>query len=171
MTQQTDATCGAAALQAICGYYGVGPEEERRFAKDLGMDPRTGSHPHQLARAARRYGLSVEEHQPMPAAALRRALDRRRPVLMMLQAWADHSGDYASDWKHGHWVVAIGYDRRGVYFEDPVLELVRGYLGHAELDARWHDVGPRGVRLERYGMVLWKPGRRAEHLRRARRIA
>jgi predicted double-glycine peptidase len=170
VTQQTDATCGAAALNAICAYFGVGPGGERRIAKDLGMDPRTGSHPDQIARAARRYGLSVEEHQPMTAAALRRNLDRRRPVLLMLQAWGRAGQSYARAWQHGHWVVAIGHDRAGVYFEDPVLEIARGFLEHAELDRRWHDVGRRGVRLERYGMVLWKPGVAAAHLRLARPI-
>lgn len=170
VTQRTDSTCGAAALQAICGYYGVGPDEESRFVKDLAMDGRIGSHPYQIARAARRYGLTIEEHQPMAAATLRRNLDRRRPVLIMLQAWGRAGQSYARVWKHGHWVVAIGHDRAGVYFEDPVLEIARGFLRHAELDERWHDVGPRGVRLERYGMVLWKPGAAAAHLRTARPI-
>jgi ABC-type bacteriocin/lantibiotic exporter with double-glycine peptidase domain len=162
VTQHTDATCGPAALLSIAAYYGVGPGEERRIAKDLGMDPRTGSHPHQLARLARRYGLRVEEHQPMAAATLRRCLDRRRPVLLMLQAWGGRRS-YARAWMHGHWVVAIGHDRAGVYFMDPVLELARGFLSHA-------DLGPRGVRLQRYGMSIWKPGARAVHLRTARAI-
>ena len=170
VTQRTDATCGAAALQAICAYYGVGPDEERAVVRDLGMDPRTGSHPDQLVRAARRYGLRVEEHQPMTRAALRGALDRRRPVLMMLQAWGRAGQAYADAWMQGHWVVAIGHDRAGVYFMDPVLEIARGFLRHVEVDERWHDLGRRGVRIERYGAVMWKAGAAAAHLRRARAI-
>jgi len=168
--QRTDYSCGAAALQSICAYFGVGPEEEWQFVRDLGMDRRIGSHPHQLVATARRYGLSVEEHQPMTAAALRRCLDRLRPVLLMLQAWGRPGRSYARQWRHGHWVVAIGHDRGGIYFEDPVIELARGYLGNAELDERWHDLGPRGIRIERYGAAIWKPGAAAAHLRRARPI-
>jgi hypothetical protein len=43
-TQITDYTCGAAALQSICAYYGVGPEDEWDFEAQMGM-PTTGADP------------------------------------------------------------------------------------------------------------------------------
>jgi hypothetical protein len=53
--------------------------------------------------------------------------------------------------------VAIGYDRDGVFFEDPSLQAVRGFMAYAELEERWHDVGPKKEHIEHYGLVLWKP--------------
>ncbi len=68
-------------------------------------------------------------------------------------------------------MVAIGFDRRGVFFEDPSLGAVRGYLPNDELEDRWHDTGPRGRHIDRCGLVVWKPGRSADpYLTRARHI-
>ena len=43
-TQVTDYTCGASALQAICSYFGVGPEDEWDYESDMRM-PKTGADP------------------------------------------------------------------------------------------------------------------------------
>jgi len=155
-------TCGPSALMAVCAYFGVAGELEHEddFRAATGVG-RAGADPHQLVVPARaRFGLEVEEHAPMSDAVLRRHLDRRHPVLIMLQAWGE-----------GHWVVAIGHDRAGVYVEDPVLHLRRGFLDWAALDRRWHDVGYRGVRVRRYGAAIWKPGvRRSAAGTHARRL-
>ena len=60
----------------------------------------------------------------------------------------------------------------GVFFEDPSLQAVRGFLTYAELEERWHDVGPKKEHIEHYGLVLWKPGARVSaYASRAERIA
>jgi len=167
-TQQKDYSCGASCLQSICKFYGVGPDEEWEYVDALGMDHRIGSHPFQIVRLARRLGLTVREYQPMTTAQLRGELQRRHPVMLMIQAWADPVGrgsrarlpSYAKDWKDGHWVAAIGQDRDGFFFEDPSLEQIRGYLSESELDERWRDTGPHGKRMPRYGAAIWHPRRR-----------
>jgi len=158
VVQRRGHTCGAAALLAICRHYGVGPRSERRVVRDMGFG-KAGSDPRHVLRAVRRYGLSHEEVQPMTIAQLRERLDLRRPVMMMLQAWADPPpASYATHWRDGHWVVAIGHDPAGIYFADPWLEGARGYLDDAELDERWHDLeGKRDRRVDHYGLVLWRP--------------
>ncbi len=75
------------------------------------------------------------------------------------------------EWGEGHWVVAIGYDRAGMYFEDPSLAAIRGFLPYAGLEERWHDTGPRNRRMEHYGLAVWKSRMlRPAYLMRARRI-
>ncbi|MEJ7596761.1 MAG: C39 family peptidase [Kofleriaceae bacterium] len=164
--QREDWTCGAAALLAVCAYYGVGPEWEHEVATRMRLT-RAGSDPVQLVRAARAYGLETEEVRGMTDAQLRRTLDARRPVMMMLQAWGNRRG-YADHWRAGHWVIAIGYMRAGVVFEDPWLHRSRGFLGWRELAARWHDVeGRDDHQVDRYGLVIWRAGARLsrrEHL-------
>lgn len=166
VAQAHDHTCGAAALMTVCKYYGLGPNRERDLVRDLDMDPRVGSHSFQLKRAAEQYGLRTAERQPMSLARLKFHLNQRQPVLLMIQAGGDAhragvTKNYANEWRDGHWVVAIGYDRSGVFLEDPSMEGVRGYLTYEELLKRWHDVGPRGKRLYQYGLVVWRP--RARH--------
>ena len=174
-TQQTDYTCGASALQAVCKYFGVGPDEEPEFVRDMRM-PRTGSDPEHIIRAVEKYGLRHREFFPMSRAQLKGCLDRRRPVILMLQAWGETRlgaprRGYKTIWEDGHWVVAIGYDGRGVFFEDPSLQAVRGFLSFGELDVRWHDWGPKYEHMDHYGIAVWGPGaRRSVYETRAERI-
>ena len=156
-TQVEDWTCGPSALLAICAYYGVGPAWEADVARDMRATT-DGTDPVQIMRAARRYGLRVEEFRGMTTAQLVACVKRARPVIVMLQAWAGGAPNYAKRWSDGHWVVAIGFDRDGVYFEDPSLHASRGFLTYRELDVRWHDVeGKDNHHVERYGAAIWKP--------------
>jgi predicted double-glycine peptidase len=158
--QGEDWTCGAAALLAICAYYGVGPEWEHEIARAMRMT-RDGSDPAQLVRVAQGYGLETEEVRGMTDGQLRRTLDARRPTVLMLQAWGKRRS-YRDHWRSGHWVIAIGHSRAGVVFEDPWLHRSRGFLPWRELAERWHDVeGREDDRVERYGLAIWRPGVRA----------
>jgi predicted double-glycine peptidase len=170
--QDTDATCGASSLLAVCLYYGVGPVEEREVARDMGMDLARGANPEHIVKAAQLYGLRVREEQPMCVERLRELVGQGKPVVCMLQAWGGRRR-YWDDWADGHWVVAIGWDRSGVYFEDPSIAGARGFLSYEDLEDRWHDVGAYGRKVPRYGVALWRPRARpaGRVIRRARRIA
>jgi predicted double-glycine peptidase len=171
--QGEDYSCGASALQAISGYFGVGPEEEEDYVRDLKMDTRVGSHPFQIIRAAKKYGLRVFGKEFMTIEEVKTFLDRGKPVMLMIQAWRDSETEknYAKEWDEGHWVVAIGYDRAGMYFEDPSLAAIRGFIPYAELEERWHDTGPKNRRMEHYGLAVWRPRMlRPAYLMQARRI-
>ena len=158
-TQAKDWTCGPSALLAICAFYGVGPETEKEVVNDM-KATNVGTDPIQIVRAARRYGLQVKEFRGMRDRDLLDALHERRPVIMMIQAWADNPPkSYGDNWVDGHWLVAIGYDAKGVYFEDPSLYNVRGFLTYQQLDDRWHDIeGKDDHHVERYGAVIWTKG-------------
>jgi len=165
VTQQTEYSCGAASLEAICKYYGVGKDDEWEFVKDLRMDTRVGSHPFQIIRLAKKYGLSVHPYEKMSMAQLIRELKWRHPVMLMIQAYGKEKKgkgkhkrwrkDYTPAWNNGHWVVAIGFDKSGVYFEDPSMEAMRGWLSYEELKCRWHDTGPHGRHLPQFGLAIW----------------
>jgi len=156
--QTQDYTCGAAALLSLCLYYGRGPETEQEVTHDMGFG-REGSDPAHVLRAVRKYELQFEEFRPMTIRQLQACLDLKRPVMLMLQAWADPPPDtYRDRWTDGHWVVAIGYDHAGFYFEDPSIQRRRGFLSDAALDERWHDIeGEDNHPVEHYGVAIWKP--------------
>ncbi len=169
VTQQTDYSCGPSCLEAIAKFYGVGKEDEWQFIRGLRMDPRVGSHPDQIRRLATSYRLKVREYDPMSLVQLRRELRWRHPVMLMIQAYGLKPGgkrrhmvwrrNYTPDWDDGHWVVAIGDDREGFFFEDPAIEARRGWLSSDELLSRWHDRGPHNRHLPFYGAAIWMPGR------------
>ncbi len=162
-------TCGAAALLSICSYYGVGPEAERDVAADMNMK-KTGTDPADVIGALERYGLRFREYRPMTNGQVRRCLDLHRPVMIMLQAWGDRAS-YRDHWEDGHWVIAIGYDMRGFYFEDPSISSARGFMSYRELDDRWHDLeGSDHHRVVRYGLAIWKPNATRAAARRLARV-
>ncbi len=160
--QETDYSCGASCLQAVCKYYGVGPDHEWEYVAMLRTNPEVGTRPSQVVRVARKLGLRLRPFCPMSMAQLKHQLALRRPVLLLIQAWGREScggrtwrRTYEDTWSDGHWVVAIGFDNDGFFFEDPSLHSARGFLSFAELDVRWRDETLGGERLLRYGLVLW----------------
>src|SRR5262245_25046895 len=168
--QTKDSTCGPAALLAICRYYGTGPRLERDIEADMkrigAATPNTtddGMDPIQLEKAAEEYGLRVKAYRGMTKKQLRKCLDRGRPVVVMIQAWPEKPlENYRDVWTEGHWVIAIGYDKKGFYFEDPSLYKSRGFIAADELDERWHDVeGPDGAlqQTDHYGVAIWSDTR------------
>ena len=169
VTQQTEYSCGAASLEAVCKFYGVGKDDEWEYIHDLKMDTRVGSHPYQIVTLAKKYGLKVKEYEKMTFESLKRELAWKHPVMLMIQAYAKEVSDkthrlrwrkdYTPVWNNGHWVVAIGFDRSGVYFEDPSIEAMRGWLSWDELRCRWHDTGPHGKHLPQLGLAIWSPRR------------
>jgi hypothetical protein len=177
--QQTDYTCGVASVKALSGYFGVGPRTEQECLLDMRV-PKGGADPEHIMRGFRTYALDFMEYYPMSVGRLRASVDRGRPVILMLQAWGtvgkgktEHPRlDYEGWFEDGHWVVAIGYDAEGVYFEDPSILHARGFLAFSELDARWHDWGPKYEHMYYYGISVWQsqPGQRARRRSHTRRV-
>lgn len=158
--QLKDYSCGASGLLAIFEYYGVGPEKEYLVVEELGMDTRVGSHPDQIKKLARKYGLKTEEFKgdKIKIDKLISFLEKKIPVMIMLQAWGykwRSRKNYNNEWKDGHWVTAIGYDKENIYFEEPSIERHRGYIPRAKLEERWHDTGHKCVHIEKYGLAIW----------------
>jgi len=155
--QLEDYSCGASGLLAIFKYFGVGPDKEYQVVEELGMDKRVGSHPDQIKRLAKKYGLKTKKIDGN-IDSLISYLDKKIPVMLMLQAWGLKKRsikNYCNTWVDGHWVTAIGYDKENIYFEEPSIERNRGYIPRAKLEERWHDTGHKGVHIDKYGLAIW----------------
>ena len=84
-------------------------------------------------------------------------IKRQQPVILVLQAWTDmRRVNWKHDWVDGHYVVAIGYDDKHIYFEDP-SSFMRTYLSFKELDERWHDVDAHNKKIDHVGVLISKP--------------
>jgi hypothetical protein len=71
--------------------------------------------------------------------------------MLVLQAYRTSSHQYENLQNDGHYVVAIGNEKRRIIFEDPSA-YVRTWLADAELNERWHD-----HKLIRWGCTLLAP--------------
>jgi len=150
--QVSDYDCGPAALRAICLYYQVGPQDHQQFIKDCRATKKDGTEPENLIRVAKQYGLKTKESRNMSVDELQGYLNQKKPVIVDIQAW----GEGYDDLESGHYVVAIGYDEKNIYFEDPSLHShKRGSLSKRELLSRWKDKKANGEELHQYGIVMW----------------
>jgi predicted double-glycine peptidase len=137
--QSTGYTCGAAALQAVLAYWGTS-EREDRLAARLNSSPEAGTHPLEIIRVAREYGLSAELREGLSLADLESALAAGTSVIVDLQAWRERTDvPWTETWDDGHYMVLLSFDAANLYFEDPSLLGVRGVIPRAEFVERWHD--------------------------------
>ena len=154
LSQGADYTCGASAMQAICEYFGVGPETEAEYVQALGSDQQDGTNVDRILEFGRQQGLEVAAKEEMTSKEIAALVDAGRPVLVLIQAWAEQPSDYA-DYANGHYVVVIGHDDKGFIFEDPSLKGTRGSLPYGEFERRWHDEDGR-KKYVRWGAAFWR---------------
>ena len=137
--QSTGYTCGASALLAVLAYWGI-EEREDRLAARLGSTPEAGTHPLDIIRVARDYGLSAVLREGLEVVDLERALADGRSVIVDLQAWRESDdAPWSETREDGHYMVLLGLDAGNLYFEDPSLLGARGVIPRSEFVDRWHD--------------------------------
>jgi uncharacterized protein len=137
--QSTGYTCGVAALQAVLAYWGIS-EREDRLAVRLRSTPENGTHPLDILRVAREFGLTAELREGLALTDLEAALGSGTTVIVDLQAWrARTDAPWTETWDDGHYMVLLAMDADALYFEDPSLLGARGVIPRAEFVDRWHD--------------------------------
>jgi predicted double-glycine peptidase len=166
--QEFKHSCGAGALRSILHYFGINKtEEEVRKATDTNKN---GTQTQDIIKAARHFGLNTKAKYNMDVQDLKDWLDQNKPVLICFQAWG--SKKYYKTKESGHYAVAIGYDDKNVYFQDPSIHSkTRGHLSWKEFVKRWHDKDAKGNERDRYGIAMWKSGAKTkETINKSKRI-
>jgi len=139
--QSTEYSCGAAAMQAVLGYWGrdIGEEDLREM---LNTNEQSGTYPDDIIRVADALGLQAEYNENMTLVALENYVAQGIPVIVDCQAWrsvSQYNESLADTWYNGHWMVVIGIDESNVILEDPYLLGDRGILSREEFEMRWHN--------------------------------
>ncbi len=158
MTRQaTEYTCGASALQSLLGFYGE-DINEGDLAKLLKTDDKEGTDYNEIVALAKSKGYQVKVFKNMSLSDLKKQLDKKMPVLCLIQAWATKKVDYATDWEDGHYVVAIGYDKNRIIFMDPSTLGNYTYIKTKDFLKRWHDKNSKES-LNHFGLTIKKKQR------------
>lgn len=145
--------CGAKAVQAVLIYYGF-DVNEGDIIKLASTNSKKGTPVAGVKKTVKKYGLDYEARK-MTIDDIKKYINKKRPVILLVQAWAEKKNtDWDKSWGNGHYVVAIGYDRKKIYFEDPSTT-VRAQLSYEELQERWHDVDTNGKKYKNWGMVVF----------------
>lgn len=162
-------SCGVAATLLLLRFWRVaaydGVDEAVLYAP-LGTTQARGTEPEPMASLLCKAGLVAQyRHGDVTLEELERAVDRREPPIVDLQAWSDHGASWAQTWDAGHYVVMVGYDAEHLFFVDPSRATPRGYafLPRADLEDRWHDLaGDDDLPLTRMAIFVrgssrWQP--------------
>jgi ABC-type bacteriocin/lantibiotic exporter with double-glycine peptidase domain len=153
--QTFDYDCGAKSLQMVLAYYGLDVREDGLIVKLNSGDH--GTYVKDIEAVARDLGFKVTVAGAGTAEIIRRYIDARQPVIVLLQAWSEHkmtAAEWAATNQHGHYVVVIGYEDDRFIFADP-SSFPRCWLTETEFIARWHFTTPDGkISLDRYYIVL-----------------
>lgn len=165
--QSTWFSCGPACVQSVMAYFGVGPDEQDEYVERLKAEPYGGTAPNDIVNFCKEYGLSVKLVKNMKIEALVNFLEKGRPVICAIQAYGTKK-DY-KNWIKGHYVVAIGYDKKHIYFEDPLITGKRAFVPIDEFIDRWHDYDKHGNEYQNLGIVIWKRGKNG-HIHRAKKL-
>jgi ABC-type bacteriocin/lantibiotic exporter with double-glycine peptidase domain len=143
-TQSFTYDCGTKALQLVMAYYG----EEVPYYKLLRKvksHKRYGIPERKLANIARGYGFKVVSQNKCSLNHIKKAVDSKQPVIVLLQAWSEKELT-EEQWKktddYGHYSIVIGITKDRVYFNDS-LSFCRAWLTTKEFLNRWHGDGKK----------------------------
>ena len=146
--------CWAKALQSVLVYYGIEVREDH-IMKSVGTSTE-GTPIQWIINLAKKYKLKIDARQ-MTIDDIKEYIKTNIPVILVLQAWtAKKKINWEKDWIDGHYVVAVGYTKNKILFEDP-SSFEKTYLKYNELEKRWHDVDTNGKKYFHYGIaIFWK---------------
>jgi predicted double-glycine peptidase len=139
--QSYEYSCGPAAVQSIMAYYGEDFRESElislmKTAKD------EGTYIKDIVKFLHFQGFSTKLKQKMTVDELCSYIDKKIPVIVLIQAWgseSDFKKHYRDCWNDGHFVVVIGYTDQDILISDPALFSV-GYIPISDFSDRWHDM-------------------------------
>ena len=153
--QATEFTCGPAAVESVAFYFGK-EYNESQLAAALNTNSKVGTFWGDIVSWGQKTGFKVAQYHGMTLADLQKQLESGLPVICLIQAWPEKPVDLASDWNDGHYVVAVGYDDKNVYFMDPWTQGHYTFIENQEFLNRWHD-RQREAQIVHLGIVLSRP--------------
>ena len=151
--QSNEYSCGAAVVRAVLAYYGKDIKEEDLMDK-LSTSETYGTDPNNIISYLKKNKLKVNCISFMTIEKLKSYVDKKIPVIVLIQAWAADKKEYKETLDNGHYVVVIGYTNNKIFFEDPSI-YERGYLTYNEFESRWKDVARDGTIYRKYGMAVY----------------
>lgn len=153
VTQQKEFSCGAACLRSICQYFKVGEDAEKDYIKSLKATSKDGTSPEEIVKCSKDWGLLVKSQENMSIEKLIDYVEKKVPVICAIQAWGKPK--YYERKESGHYVIAIGFDDKNIYFMDPYIQ-ERGALEKGKFMERWEDTGKDGKVYKQLGIAIWK---------------
>jgi len=131
-------------------YYGT-DYMETELEKELDVSEKYGTATKSIVAFFKKRGFKIYEGN-MNFEILKKYIDRKIPVMILIQAWAERKTNYIKTNNWGHYVVVCGYTNSGFILEDPAI-FGKGFLSYTQLTKRWHAIDNKI--LNNYGIAVW----------------
>lgn len=139
MMRQPDGNeCGHTCLSMVLQYYGISARLDEITAEAPADENKNGLEAQTIVEIAREYGAEAVITRDFEVEDIKASVDKGVPVILGIQAWPANGEDPTTSWECGHYVVAIGYNAKGIILADPALSN-KAILGEDELVLRWRD--------------------------------
>ena len=147
--------CGPAALFSILSFFKVGPKNYLELIQNCKTTKRSGTTPENIIKVAKYYGLKVKEYHNMTLKKLQETLDNNKPLIIDIQAWGNENK--YKNLTSGHYAIAVGYDDKKIYFQDPFYYR-KSYRSMSKENflKYWKDKKSDGSILNHYAIAMWK---------------
>lgn len=150
--QATDYDCGAACVQSVAEFFGVGGERmQPDYVHELGTTSKGGTSPDAIARWFAACDVPTGSIAGMTVQQLAEVTAGGRPVICPIQrpqATATQAAANAA----GHYVVVLAVESGLVVYQDPLAG--RQSLAASQFDRLWHDVEADGDTSDHYGIIV-----------------
>jgi uncharacterized protein YvpB len=86
---------------------------------------------------------------------LQETLDNNKPVIIDIQAWGNENK--YKNLTSGHYAIAVGYDDKKIYFQDPFYyKKSHRSMSKENFLKYWKDKKSDGSILNHYAIAMWK---------------
>ena len=153
LCQTYEYDCGATALEAVFIYYGIEIKEGLIINQAKTSKSRGTSVKH-IEITAKKYGFKVDSKE-IDIPDIKNILTKKYLLYFCCRLGKGAKiSTGKKDWDDGHYVVAIGYDKEKIYFEDPYT-FERTFLKFEELKKRWHGGFAKGKKYINHGIAIF----------------
>jgi uncharacterized protein YvpB len=105
-----------------------------------------------MEKVLKNYGLQYDSRQ-MEIKDIKSYIRKKIPIILLVQARSGKPRNYKNDYQDGHRVVAIGYQKDKIFFEDPYT-FKRTFLREKELQERRHSQEKK-VKIFNHGIAVY----------------
>jgi len=153
--QDDDSSCGPAVVRSVLNFFGE-DEDHQILKKHLKCTDDWGTDPIDIVKYFKKRGFKVKDYE-LTIEQVIDFVNKKKPVILCIQAWAHPKANYKKSWDHGHYVVVIGYNKKEkkILFHDPSVVDQRAYLDFKDLLDRWHDVDRKGIKYNNFGIAVY----------------
>lgn len=136
--QWYDFDCGVTVAWSYLKYHKI-KVDYQTVLKISKVCPVDGLKPLKIINLLKKFGLNAKIESEKNIAFLKKLIKADNPIIVLIQSRKEYNKSWSNTWKHGHYVIVIGYDTNKLFVYDPSMGGSIKIFTHKQFYSRWHD--------------------------------